>query len=201
MRGQDCGDAVLAQLVHNGPHVLAQLHVDTCGRFIQKQNAGFMRQSLGNQHAALHAAGQLADLCVPFVPKRQTFQDILYGIVLAPFAKKTPGKAHRVDHPFKRLQRDLLRHQPNQAARLAVVLENVKPRDRDRARGRHGNAADRRDQRCLAGAVRTKQSNNLALFDVDRHTFKRLESARVGFAQVFDTQNRGHSSSDGKHGW
>ena len=56
VRGQDDGHALGAQGAHDVPHVLAQLDVDAGRRFIEEEDLRFMRERLGDQHPALHAA-------------------------------------------------------------------------------------------------------------------------------------------------
>ena len=62
VRGEDDGDAALAQASHQLPHVAAQLNVDAGGRLVEEQDLRFVRQRLGDHHAPLHAAGQRDDL-------------------------------------------------------------------------------------------------------------------------------------------
>jgi hypothetical protein len=57
-----------SQPPHQRPHVAAQLHVDACRRLVEKQDRGLMRESLGDQHAALHAARERHDFVVAFFP-------------------------------------------------------------------------------------------------------------------------------------
>ncbi len=56
VRGQDDGDARGPERPHHLPHVLAQLDVDAGGGLVEEQDLRLMRQRLGDQHAALHAA-------------------------------------------------------------------------------------------------------------------------------------------------
>ena len=77
VRGEDDGDAGGAQRAHHLPHVLAQLDVDAGGRLVEEQDARLVRQRLGDQHAALHAAGQRHDLAVLLVPQRELLQHLL----------------------------------------------------------------------------------------------------------------------------
>jgi hypothetical protein len=41
---------------------------DAGGRFVEKQDARFVRQRLGDQHSPLHAAGKRAQLAITLVP-------------------------------------------------------------------------------------------------------------------------------------
>ena len=68
VRGEDDGHAGVAQRAHDLPHVLAQLDVDAGGRLVEEQDLRLVRQRLGDQHAALHAARQRHDLRCPSCP-------------------------------------------------------------------------------------------------------------------------------------
>ena len=59
------------------PHLLAQLDIDAGGRLIEEQDARLVAQRLGDQHAALHAAGQRDDLAVLLVPQSEVPEDAL----------------------------------------------------------------------------------------------------------------------------
>ena len=62
---------VARSAAHQLPHVAAQLDVDAGGRLVEKQDPRLVRQRLGDQHAALHAARERHDLAVLLVPQRQ----------------------------------------------------------------------------------------------------------------------------------
>ena len=74
--GQDDGHAGGAQRAHHLPHVLAQLDVDAGGRLVEEQDLRLVRQRLGDQHPALHAAGQRHDLAVLAVPQGQVLEHL-----------------------------------------------------------------------------------------------------------------------------
>ena len=56
-------------------HSLAQLDIDACRGFIEKQQVRLVRQSLGDQYPALHPAGQGHDV-VALVPQAERPQDL-----------------------------------------------------------------------------------------------------------------------------
>ena len=68
---------VSRSVAHQLPHVAAQLDVDAGGGLVEEQDLRLVRQRLGDQHAALHAAGQRHDLAVLLVPQRQVLQHLL----------------------------------------------------------------------------------------------------------------------------
>ncbi len=127
MRRQDDGDAAFAQAVHQLPHVAAQRDVDAGGGFVEEQDFGFVRQRLGDQHAALHAARQLHDLGVALVPQRQVAKDLFDIGAVARAAEQPPRKGDGGEHGFEHVDRQFLRHEADAAARGLIVGDGVMP--------------------------------------------------------------------------
>ena len=152
---------------------------------------GSWLQRLGDQHAPLHAARQRHDAVVLLVPQRQRAQDFLDIGRVVRLVEQAAAEIHRRPHALEGVGVQLLRHQADQRARGAVVLDDVVAVDRDRALRRIENAADDADQRGLAGAVRAEQREDLAAPDLEIDRFQRLETGRVGLGQI----------GDGNDGW
>ena len=76
MRGQDDGDAARAHLIYDRPHALAQFHVDAGGGFVEEEEVGFVRESLGDEHSALHSARQGHDPLAALFPEAEAAQDL-----------------------------------------------------------------------------------------------------------------------------
>ena len=182
--GEDDGGAGLAQRPHHAPHVVAQLHVHTRAGLVQKQNFGLVRQRLGDQHAALHAARERQNLAVFFVPERQVFQNLLDVGRVGRLAKQTPAEAHGGPHGFKRIGVQLLGHQANDAAGCAVVVHGVKAVGLHRALRGVGHAANNADERGFACAVGAEQGENFAAVDVQVNVLEGLKAAGVGLANA-----------------
>jgi len=181
MRGEDDGNAGGAQLPHHFPHALAQLDVDARGGLVQEQDLRFMRQRLGDHHAALHAAGQRDDLGVLLVPQRQRLQHLLDMCGVFRLAEQAAGKADGRPHRFERIGVQFLRHQPDQRACRAVIGVDVMAADQDAAVGQIGDAADDADQRGFAGTVRPEQRKDFAAPDLEVDVVQRLETGAIGF--------------------
>ena len=62
---------LVLELADDVPHALAELDVDAGGRLVEEEHLGLVGERLGDQHAAHHAAGELADLGVALVPERE----------------------------------------------------------------------------------------------------------------------------------
>ena len=166
MRGQDDGHARIAQEADHLPHVLPQLDIDAGRRLVEKQHLRLVRQGLGDQHAALHPSRQRHDLAVFPVPQRQVREHLLDLSGIGRLAEQAAAEADRRPDALERIARQLLRHQADHRARGAVVLEDVMAAHRHGARGRRHDAADDVDERCLAGAVRPQQAEDLAAANV-----------------------------------
>ena len=183
MRGEDDGDARLTHRPHQAPHVLPQLDVDAGGRLIEEQDLRLMRERLGDHDAALHAAGQRHDLAVLLVPERQVFQHFLDEGRVRLLAEQQAAETHRRPHRLERVGVKLLRHQPDQRARRAIVLDEMMAADQHRTGGRIDDAADDVDQRGLAGAVRPEQREDFAARDVEIDALQRMKPGRIGLDQ------------------
>ena len=184
MGGEDDGDARRAQRPHQLPHVLAQFDVDAGGRLVEKQDLRLVRQRLGDQHPPLHAAGQRHDPGVFLVPQRQLPEHLLDVAGIRRLAEQPAGKAHGRRRRLEGVGGQFLRHQADQAARGAIVGEDVVAVDGDRARGRLHDAADDIDQRRLAGAVRPEQRKDLAVADLQVDVLQGLEARGVGLVEM-----------------
>ena len=193
VRGQHDGHTRLTQLAHHGPHVLAQGHVDTGGRLVEEQHARFVRQGLGDHHAALHAARERHDLVVFLVPERERAQRLLDVRRVGRLAEQAAAEGDGGPDGFERVGRELLRHQADHRAHGAVVARDVEAGDRDRALVEPHDAADESDQRGLAGAVRAEQREDLALADIEVDELERTETRGVGLRHVGDGNDGGHA--------
>ena len=130
VRGEDDGHAGGAQIAHHLPHVLAQFDVDAGGRLVEEQDLRLVRERLGDQHAALHAAGQRHDAVVLLVPQRQRAQHLLDMRRIARLAEQAAAEGDGRPHALERIGVQFLRHQTDQRAGGAVVLDDVVAVDR-----------------------------------------------------------------------
>ncbi len=176
MRGEDDGDAGRAQRAHELPHVLAQFDVDAGGRLVEKKNLRLVRQRLGDQQPALHAAGQRHDLGVLLVPQRQVLEHLGDMVGIRRLAEEPAAEPHRRPQRLEGIGGEFLRHQADHGAGGAVVRDDVMTVHRHGARGRLHDPADDVDQRRLAGAVGAEQRKNLAVADVQIDVLERAKA-------------------------
>ncbi len=174
------------QFAHQLPHVLAQFDVDAGGRLVEKQDLRLVRQGLGDHQAALHAAREHADLGVFLVPQRELPEHFFDQRRIGRLAEQPARKPHGRRRRLEGVGGQFLRHEPDARARRAVIRKNVVAVDQDRAARRLHDAANRRDQGRLAGAVRAEQRENLAVADVQVDVFQGLEARSIGLIEMRD---------------
>ena len=177
---------------HDLPHVLAQFDVDTGRRLVEEQDARLVRQRFGDQEPALHAAGERPDFIALLVPQRQIAQHLGNEIGIVTLAEEPAAEGHRPPHGLESIGRQLLRHEADQRARVAIVLDDVVPIDGDFAlRGIDDPAYDV-DQRRLAGAVRPQQGEDFTIVYVEIDVLESAKAGGIGFRDVRDGNDRLH---------
>ena len=192
VRGEDDGHAGFAQLPHHPPHDLAELHVDPGGRFVEKQYLRLVHQRLGDQNAAFHAPGQCDDFRVLPVPKGQVLQHLFNASGIGGLAKQAAAERNGFPHRHERIDGELLRHEPDHRTGGAVVGNDIVPIHAHAPGGRRHDSADDADQRCLSGAVRAEQPENLAPPNFEVNVLQRLEAGGVGLGEALDGNDRLH---------
>ena len=65
------------------PQGLAQFHVDPGGGLVEHDDGRAMHQGLGHQHAALHAARELAHVGLGLVTQAKVGQEFVDPVVVA----------------------------------------------------------------------------------------------------------------------
>ena len=121
------------QRAHQLPHVAPQLDVDAGGRLVEKQDLRLVRQRLGDQQPALHAARERHDLAVLLVPQRQVLEHLFDVGGIGRLAEQSAAEGHRRPHRFEGVGGQFLRHETDHRARGAVVGDDVVPVDRRRS--------------------------------------------------------------------
>src|SRR5690606_11365843 len=183
---QDHGHARRAQRAHHVPHVLAQFDVDPGRRHVEKQDVRLVREGLGNQDAALHAAGQRDDLAVALVPQAQVSQHLLHVDRVVAVAEQPAAEVDARQHALERLGEQFLRNEADHRPRLTVVPDDVVAGNGDRPARRVDEAADDPDQRRLAGPVRPEQGKDLAAPDFQVDVPQCLEPGGIGLRDIGD---------------
>ncbi len=131
---------------------------------------------------------------VLLVPERQRLEHGLDTRRVARLAEQAAAEGRRVPDRLERVGRELLRHEADQRARGARVLDDVVAVDGHLPRGRVHDAADDVDQRRFARAVRAEHREDLAAADVEARALQRDESVRVGLREVLDRDDGIHES-------
>ena len=160
---------------------------------IQKQHLRLVHQRLGDHHPPLHAARERDDLALAPLPERHVLQHLLDVPRVSWSSEEAAAEAHRLPHRLERRDGELLRHEPDQLARRAVILDDVVAADRHAARGRRDDAADDVDERGLAGAVRPEEREDLALANLEVDVLQCLEARGVLLLERGDGNDRRHA--------
>ena len=181
-----------AQPPNQRPHVAPQIDVDARGRLVEEQHVGLVAERLGDHDPPFHAARQFNDPGVALVPQRKLVQQLfdIGGIGRPPEQPAAEGRCS-VDGR-EDIERDLLRHEPDDRPRGAIVANDVMAVDEDLARSHRHGAADDPDQRRLAGAVRTEQGEDLAFGDLQIDRVERDEARLVTLGHRGDRYHRRH---------
>src|SRR6516165_4338430 len=114
---------------------------------------------------------------------------------VGPAAMQSAAKTDCVPDRGKNVERYLLRHQPNQAPRGAVVPDNVMSVHQHLARTEANCAADNTNKRRLAGAVGAEQGKNLLPRNRKIDAVKRNKAGFIGFAKIRDGNDGGHAKT------
>jgi hypothetical protein len=99
---------------------------------------------------------------------------------------------HRLQDLFEGFDMGFLRHQPDHGPGVAIIAQDVMAAHGDGARRGLCDAADRRDQRRLAGTVGTQKRDDLALADGQVDAREGLEPVVIAFPEIPDLNDIGH---------
>ena len=134
-----------------------------------------VHQRLRDQHAALHAARQRAHVGVGFVGEVEIGHDLVDPRVVVAQPEVAGLDAQGFAHGEERIEHEFLRHHAERAARGAEIGHDVVAAHRDAAFVGASEAGEDADERRLARAVRTEQSEELAFFDREADALERLQ--------------------------
>ena len=178
--------------LHQRPHVAPQIDVDAGRRLVEEQDLRLMGEGLGDHHPPLHAPRKLDDPARALLPQREIAQEPFdEGRVRGP-AEEAPAERRRRLDGGKNVEGDLLRHEADLGASRAIVADHVMAVDKNVARTHRDRAADRADQRRLAGAVRSQKREDLPLLDGEIDRIERQKSGRIAFGDGGDGDHRRH---------
>ena len=188
-----------ARRAHELPHVAPQFDVDTRSRLVEKQYARFVRERLGDQHAALHAARERDDLAIALFPQRQIAQHLFDVGRVFWLAEQTAAEGNGRPDGFEGVGGEFLRHEADERARAAIIARDVAAVDRHRAFACIHNAANDADQRGFTGAVRPEQSEDFSAIDRQIDVFQSMKTRGIGFRQIRNRDDWLHGFDDGRH--
>ncbi len=153
-----------------------------------------MRQSLGDQHPALHPAGQGHDALVALVPQAERPQDFLDPVPVGGKPEQAARIAYRAMDGFEHVGAEFLGNQADTTACAAPVGRQIVPESANTSRSRAHEPAYCADQRGLACPVRPEQCEDLALVDGKIDIVERGQPAGIDLRQAGEFENRLHIS-------
>src|SRR5208282_1182465 len=175
------------------PHLLddvvnfaAHLRVKTGRRLIEKNHLRIIHQRHRQREPLLLAAGKLAVESAAFLVELEALQQVIRIGALAIEVRK---QVDRFLHANLVGKGSRLQHRADRLFELLAAPLRIKPAHSRAATIRRPHSFQNFDRGRLAGAVRTKQAENLALFDGKAHSAQRLDCA-VALVQVLDLDDR-----------
>src|SRR6185437_8257351 len=195
VRGEKDGFAFGVQFLKVAPQIAAQFDVHTGGRLVEDQQIGIVDERTREDHAALQAAGQFAELLLR-VRNEIEFPDQHVGARLAVGAAHAEIAAHPVEYlntACEGVDVEFLRAQADVAARLAIILHRVDAEDLHGAGRDGGNTRDAMDGGRLASAVGAEEAEEITGHDVERKIGDGDGPAFVHFAQMGDGKGGSHA--------
>jgi hypothetical protein len=178
----------------NCPKTLAQLDIDPGRRLVEDDHRRLVHQRLGDEHAPLHAAREAAHVGVGLGREVEVGEDLVDPVVVVADAEVAGLDAQRFAHRKERIEDQFLRHHTEQTARSPVV------RRRRRAPSppvyRHPGERDRPGRKSASSCrpVRSEQTKELALGNLQRNAIERLHGAKT----LLDAINRNGNRHGGR---
>ena len=166
MRGQQHCAALLIELGNKLPQGLAQFYVHARCGLVQNDDRGFVHQGLRYQHAALHAARELAHVRVGLVGQAQAVQQFVNPGIVVLYAKVTGLDPQHIAHVEEGVKHQLLRHHAQLTAGMGVVRPHIVAVHQNMPGGSACEARQNADEGGFAGPIGPQQTKKFALFDV-----------------------------------
>ena len=176
------------------PQRLPQFDIDTRGRLIEHDHRRLVHQRLCNQDAAFHAAGQLAHIGIGLGAEIEVMQQFVYPLAVVPDAEVARLKIQRFANSKERVEYQLLRHDAKRAARVTILIHDVKSHYPHAPAGCKIKPGENTDERGFAGAIGSEQTEKLSLPDFQADVSQRLQLA-IAFNDAFDLNRRNHLCS------
>src|SRR5919107_5376157 len=192
MRRQENGHPTTVEFLDVAPQLVAQLHVHTRRRLVQKEDFGVVNEGPREEHPPLHAARERVGALIALVREPETLQELLRP--LAGLLLRHPVVAGVEDkgllHGQEPVQVDLLGGDPDDPPRLPELAVGVPAEDLNRAGVGPDEADHAVDKGGLAGAVGPEQAEELAGPHLQRDAIERQKPVGIGLPEVLDPERR-----------
>ena len=192
---QHSGALLFVEAGNELPQGLAQFHVHAGRGLIQHDDRRAVHQRLRHQHAALHAAAELAHVRVGLVQKAQVVEQLLDPALIGLHTEVAALKPQGLAHAEEGVEHQLLRHHTEAGTGGCVVAHHVVPQHTDTPRRGRGKACKDADQAGFSGTVGAQEPEEFAGFDVKADIGQgSCLGAAVGFSHPLEADGwgRGH---------
>ena len=184
MRGEHHGHALIVELAHVSPQLLAQLDVDSGGRLVEHEHGGRMDHCFRHHQPALHAPRQRPRISVRLVLEVHRAQQ-LHAAPLGLGHAVQPGlDVERFLRREEGVEHDLLPDDADRDLCVARVLVDVEAPDRGGPGGLVDEPGEDVDQRRFARAVGPQQPEDLAARDIEVDIGQRLLAVVIDLPQA-----------------
>ena len=171
VRGDEERDALARELKEQIPQRAPRHRIDARGRLVEKDHLRRVDDGAGQRQPLLPSAGELA--CAPVHVGLDPGQRLhLARALCSALAGETVHARIEIDVLGDRqvlVEAELLRHVADVPPDLRRILANIHAQDAARAFGRPQQSAERLDDGGFAGSVRTQESKQLSLADLEAH--------------------------------
>ena len=170
----------LAQLVDVVPDARPGLRVEADRRLVEEQHPRRVHQAAGDLEAPPHPAGERLHPVGPALPEPDHLEHLAHPV-------GHPRLGHAVQLGVEAqvllggevgVEGRVLEHQPDVAADVGALADDVVAGDAGRAGGRLGQRAQHLDRGRLAGAVGPEEPEDLAGLDLERDLVDRGQRRR-----------------------
>lgn len=158
------------------PELFSAHRVDARGGFVEKEHTGRVDECAAQSELLLHASGKFPRLAL--LEWLYLSVDILHKVVVLVYGGVEYGGEEGEIFLYGEvlIKGETARHISDILADFLVITHYIEAVDHCGARFGKQQRCQDAEERCLAGAVRSDESENLALGNLERHTFQGLDS-------------------------
>uniref|UniRef100_E6QLA4 Uncharacterized protein n=1 Tax=mine drainage metagenome TaxID=410659 RepID=E6QLA4_9ZZZZ len=193
MRGEDDGDAVLAEALNGGPHGEAALRIEAGAGFVEEEHGGPVSDGAGNLDALSKAAGELrrvgfATLCEQELPEQLVAALPCLSVAEA---EVTAVVVEVFVDGERAVEGVVLGYDADVASRVSGLIDDIDASDAYFAGGGQGARGGDTDSGGFTGSVGSKEAEYLTFPDLKVNAIDRNDAlfAFINLGQGFNFNN------------